>query len=270
MPPDIPEPIIRALAGARSAVALTGAGVSAESGVPTFREAQSGLWSRHTPEQLATPGAFARDPALVTRWYDMRRERLAAVRPNPGHRALAELEREVESRAGAFTLLTQNVDGLHHGAGARNIVELHGSIWVWRCTLCGEEREDRVIPFPAHPPPCLREGCGGIRRPGVVWFGEALPERALAVAYAALARCDLFLSIGTSALVHPSAGFADLARRAGARTVEINPEPTPITGLVDWAIGGRSGVVLPALVRGAFPGAGDPCAGPRLAPPAGR
>src|SRR5262249_37039045 len=152
---------------------------------------------------------------------------------NPGHIALAELERVVESRGGRFTLLTQNVDRLHHAAGSRNVVELHGSLWVWRCLSCREEREERTIPFPTHPPRC---SCGGTRRPGVVWFGEALPDHAVEAMQTAAEECDLFLSVGTSAVVYPAAGLVHSAKARGAKTVEVNADPTPISSSVDWSL----------------------------------
>ena len=157
---------------ARSVAVLTGAGVSAESGVPTFR-GPNGLWKQHRPEDLATPGAFARDPKLVWEWYDWRRARITETQPNPGHYALAEMEKRIPR----FTLITQNVDGLHEQAGSRNVLRLHGSIWIVRCTSCEAEREDRRTPLPQIPPMCE---CGGMLRPGVVWFGEPLPPRCVA------------------------------------------------------------------------------------------
>lgn len=235
-----------ALRSARSVVVLTGAGVSAESGVPTFRDRMEGLWSRYDPMQLATPEAFARDPELVSRWYDERRARCGACRPNAGHEAIARMEKLLRVRGDRFTLLTQNVDRLHQAAGSEGAIELHGSLWLWRCVACGEEREERETPFAEHPPRCA---CGGMRRPGVVWFGESLPEAAMQAAARAFETCDLFLSIGTSAVVYPAAGFVHAAKSRGARTIEINPEPTPITGAVDWSISGKSGEVVPELVR---------------------
>jgi NAD-dependent deacetylase len=224
---------------------LTGAGVSAESGIPTFRDALTGLWSRFNPEQLATPEAFARDPALVARWYDERRERCAACAPNAGHVALAELERRFAAPR-EFLLITQNVDRLHQQAGSRRVVELHGTLWVWRCTRCGAEREEREAPFAEHPPRCH---CGGQRRPGVVWFGEMLPAAAMAEARTALQSCDVFMSLGTSAVVEPAASFAHWARGAGARTIEINLDETPISDTVDYSLRGKTGEWLPRIVE---------------------
>jgi len=241
----IPPDLVRCLVQAQRIAALTGAGVSAESGVPTFRDALEGLWAKYDPTELATPQAFARDPKTVTRWYDERRTKLAACEPNTAHRALAELQRDMRAQGRIFTLLTQNVDRLHQLAGSEDVVELHGSLWLWRCVECGEEREERGSAFETHPPRCE---CGGMRRPGVVWFGEALSEDALAASYEAVESCDLFLSIGTSAVVHPAAGFAQLAQAAGARVAEINRDPTPISGVVDWSVLGPAGETLPELL----------------------
>jgi NAD-dependent deacetylase len=245
----IPDSLVRALREAREVVVLTGAGVSAESGIPTFRDAMEGLWAKFDPGQLATPEAFARDPETVSRWYDWRREKCAAAKPNPAHLTLAKLEKNLTAQERDFTLLTQNVDRLHQAAGSGNVVELHGTLWVWRCTRCGIEREERAAPFKEYPPRCA---CGGARRPAVVWFGETLPEPALEQVHGALESCDLFLSIGTSALVEPAASFIHIARRHGAKTVEINRDATPISGIVDWSLRGKAGEILPELVQRAF------------------
>ena len=204
---------------ARRPVAITGAGVSAESGVPTFR-GEDGLWKRFRPEDLATPEAFARDPALVWEWYGWRRERIARARPNPAHRWLARYE----ARKPEFLLITQNVDGLHRLAGSRRLVEIHGNLWVVRCTRCAFETEDRRVPLPGVPR-CPR--CEGLLRPAVVWFGEPIPSDAMTRAVEAVRGCDLLLVIGTSAVVYPVAGLPDLAPRA--TLVEVNPAPTPLT-----------------------------------------
>jgi NAD-dependent protein deacetylase/lipoamidase len=225
---------------ARSVAVLTGAGVSAESGVPTFRDAD-GLWNQYRVQDLATPSAFARDPKLVWEWYNWRRSVLAEVKPNPGHFALAELERRVES----FTLITQNVDGLHELAGSRNVLRLHGSVWAVRCLACGREAIDQRIPIPEMPPKCE---CGGLLRPAVVWFGEALPAEIWKAAEAAAQSADLFLVIGTSAVVYPAASLAQLAKSAGARVVEINIAETPLTGDLDGFLQGPSGELLPQLI----------------------
>ncbi len=238
-----------ALREARAVVVLTGAGVSAESGIPTFRDAMEGLWAKYNPSQLATPEAFDRDRETVTRWYDWRREKCATAKPNPAHLALARLEEHLATQKRGFTLLTQNVDRLHQAAGSRNVAELHGTLWVWRCTRCGIEREERAVPFQEYPPRCA---CGGTRRPAVVWFGEMLPEQALKQAHDALATCDFFFSVGTSAVVEPAANFIYSARHSGAKTVEINRDATPISRVVDWSLLGKAGEVLPELVRRAF------------------
>ncbi|HZW08488.1 MAG TPA: NAD-dependent deacylase [Phycisphaerales bacterium] len=234
------------LRGRGSVVVLTGAGVSAESAVPTFRDAMTGLWARYDAERLATPGAFGRDPALVSRWYDERRQRVLGCEPNAAHLALAEWQRSCSERGVGFTLLTQNVDRLHQRAGSEDVVELHGSLLVWRCTKSGRERTDLPAPLPHYPMP---SEAGGIYRPGVVWFGEALPEAALARARAALASCDAVVSIGTSAVVQPAASFVLVARAHGAAAVEVNREPTPISGAVDVSVQGLAGEIVPELVR---------------------
>ncbi|MAY75622.1 MAG: NAD-dependent protein deacylase [Phycisphaerae bacterium] len=244
------------LRSARSVVVLTGAGVSAESRIPTFREAASALaesgpddmralWAEFDPQTLATPEAFDADPEMVTRWYDWRRVMCLKAEPNPGHLALASIERELASRGGSFTLLTQNVDGLHRRAGSVKVVELHGSLFAWRGVRSGRPATLRDEPFERYP---MTLNDGEIIRPGVVWFGEALPAVALERSFEALSSCDVFMSVGTSAVVHPAAGFIHEARRIGARTVEVNPDGTPISSVVDVALRGASGAVLPRLV----------------------
>jgi NAD-dependent deacetylase len=246
----LPQNLIRALRAARHVVALTGSGISAESGVPTFREAQTGLWERYDPQDLATPEAFARDPRLVWEWYEWRRNLVVEAEPNPGHWALAELERLVPD----FFLATQNVDGLHERAGSRKVVELHGNILRSKCSLDGEiasprERDDSV------PPRCQR--CGAPLRPDVVWFGEALSPEALEAASYAARECDLFLSVGTSSVVYPAAALPYEAIENGATLVEINPNETPLTRHADHYLRGPAGEVLPRLLREAF----DPATG---------
>ncbi len=226
-------------AASRIAV-LTGAGISAESGIPTFR-GSGGLWRQFRPEELATPEAFARDPVLVWQWYDWRRSLIARAEPNPGHLALAELER----RTDIFTLITQNVDGLHDRAGSRKIVKVHGDIWQVRCTLCGLERRDERVPIGEIPPRCT---CGGVLRPGVVWFGEPLPGEAWRLAEAAARSAGVFLVVGTSAAVYPAAGLAWLARSAGAKVIEINLDETSLSGAADCSLRGKSGELLPQLI----------------------
>lgn len=238
--------LIERLAGARRVVALTGAGVSAESGVPTFRDAQTGLWSRYRAEDLATPQAFERDPALVWNWYAWRRSLVDAVAPNPAHRALAALE----PRLPEFELITQNVDGLHRRAGSRRLLELHGDLFLTLCSAEGTPVEDWEETEQA-PPLCPR--CGAPLRPGVVWFGEMLPQRVLSQAFELSAGCEIFFSIGTSSLVQPAASLPLCAQEAGAVVVEVNPDPTPLSQIADFALRGNAGEVLPALLEAAWP-----------------
>jgi NAD-dependent deacetylase len=230
------------LLSARRVVALTGAGISAESGVPTFRGPE-GLWKTFRPEDLATSQAFARDPKLVWEWYAWRRERIAAVLPNAGHHALARLE----ERAPEFLLATQNVDGLHARAGSRRLLELHGSIWRLRCLGCSAEHEERAA-LAELPPRC---GCGALRRPGVVWFGEALPEPVLREAFEASRAADVVLVVGTSSLVYPAAALPQAALAAGAFVIEVNPERTPLSAHCTLSLRGRAAEVLPSLVGAA-------------------
>jgi NAD-dependent deacetylase len=199
------------------------------------------LWRQYRPEDLATPGAFARDPKLVWEWYDWRRGRIVETQPNPGHYALAEMEKRIPR----FTLITQNVDGLHEQAGSRNVLRLHGSIWIVRCMSCEAEREDRRTPLPEVPPMCE---CGGMLRPGVVWFGEPLPPGVWRDAEAAARSADLFLVIGTSAVVYPAAGLAQIAKSSGARIVEINVAETVLSKEIDEFLQGPSGELLPRLI----------------------
>ena len=214
------------LRAARSVAVLTGAGISAESGVPTFRGA-GGLWEQYRPEDLASPAAFAHNPRLVWRWYDWRRTIIAKAEPNAGHHALVALENE-KTR---FTLITQNVDGLHDRAGSRRLLKVHGDIWTLRCTRCERSWSDMRPSLPELPPHCE---CGALARPGVVWFGEPLPADIWLKAEEAAGSADLFLVVGTSALVYPAAGLVLTAQQGGARVVEINPERTPFSGEVDF------------------------------------
>lgn len=228
------------IGNAKGITVLTGAGISAESGVPTFR-GQDGLWRQHRAMDLATPEAFARDPKLVWEFYNWRRELLNPLKPNPGHFALAELER----KAPRFSLVTQNIDGLHHVAGSTNIVELHGNIWWVRCTGCGHMSEDRRVPLPELPS-C--NACGAMLRPNVVWFGEMLDPKILEKAYAATQACQVMMVVGTSGVVQPAASMGMNAKRQGAFVVEINLEPTPYTEAYDLSIQGKSGEILPLLL----------------------
>jgi len=221
---------------------LTGSGISAESGVPTFREAQTGLWARFDPHELATPDAFSRDPELIWRWYNWRRDLVAQVAPNAAHYALASLATLVPQ----LSLITQNVDGLHQRAGSQNVIEFHGNLFDDRCDNedCGVTLADVA---PAEGVPRCPE-CGGPLRPGVVWFGESIPTAALERSAAAVAACDVFISIGTSALVWPAAGLAEEAQHRGAKVIEINIEATPTAELCDFTLRGKAGVVLPELI----------------------
>ena len=233
------ERIKERLERSRSPVVLTGAGVSAESGVPTFR-GPGGLWRNYRAEDLATPGAFERDPFLVWEWYDWRRSLISKIEPNAAHLAIAELER----RRPGLTLITQNVDGLHARAGSRNVLEIHGSIWRVKCTECGGSRENRDVPIKILP----RCPCGGVLRPGVVWFGEALPEDVFDAALEASSGADFMLVVGTSGVVQPAASLALRARDAGAYMAEINTEPSALSEIMDSALTGRAAETLPGLL----------------------
>ncbi|HEX2992505.1 MAG TPA: NAD-dependent deacylase [Anaerolineales bacterium] len=238
----VPDELIQRLRTARRVAALTGAGVSQESGLRTFRDAQTGMWAQYRPEELASPEAFRRDPKLVWDWYAWRREAVKAVRPNPGHYALAQIEKRVPE----FTLITQNVDGLHRMAGSQNLLELHGNIQRVRCAECytfTEIWDDDTETVPR----C--RACGGLLRPDVVWFGESLPRDQLEAAVEAARACDVFLSIGTSGVVQPAASLAFAAHNRGALVVEVNAEPTPLTSRADYVLQGKSGEILPGLVE---------------------
>lgn len=245
--PTIPGQLVRALREAKRVTALTGSGISAESGIPTFREAQTGLWARYDPLELATPEAFSRNPELVWDWYHWRQELIRAAAPNPGHLALVELERSIP----IFKLITQNVDGLHRSAGSQSVIELHGNINRVRCV-----KESTSYEYPGPPagqlPGC--PNCGGLLRPDVVWFGESLPQAAMAQALSACHTCEIFISIGTSSVVQPAASLAIEARQRGATILEINTQETPLTGIADFVLRGPSGVFLPSLVEKAFSG----------------
>jgi NAD-dependent deacetylase len=239
---EIHSGLVNSLRSARRVAALTGAGISAESGVPTFREAQTGLWSRYSPQELATPAAFRKDPRLVWEWYAWRGELTARAQPNPGHLALVEMERRIPQ----FTLITQNVDGLHRRAGSHNILELHGNLQRIKCMDEGCLVE-RWIDDGQVPPRC--PNCEGLLRPDVVWFGENLPVEALQAAWDAAEAADVFFSIGTSTLVEPAASLPFVAHQHGAVVVEINLHETPLTRLATYSLKGPSGQVLPALIR---------------------
>ncbi|MFC7516170.1 NAD-dependent deacetylase [Herbaspirillum sp. GCM10030257] len=238
--------LLEKLRSARHIAVFTGAGVSAESGIPTFRDAQTGLWAKFRAEDLATPEAFRRDPVTVWNWYAWRRELMADARPNPAHLAIAQMQQVVPE----LTVITQNVDGLHAKGGSTNIIELHGNIWNDFCVDCrqpakGEETTDHV------PPRCTH--CGGMLRPGVVWFGEALPADAWTRASEVLEVADVFFCIGTSSLVEPAASLPRYARSCGRTVVQINPEATSHDEIAQYVLRGKAGEVLPQLVQAAWP-----------------
>jgi NAD-dependent deacetylase len=239
---DFPADLILLLTKAERVSILTGAGVSQESGLRTFRDAQSGLWAQYKPQDLASPEAFARDPKLVWDWYAWRREAIKGVRPNAGHYALVEMENKITE----FTLITQNVDGLHRMAGSKNVLELHGNILRVRCSQCGTFAETWGDDSETVP---LCEKCNGMLRPDVVWFGESLPRPELETAVNASRASQVFFSIGTSGVVQPAAALAHAARNNGSVVVEINAEFTPLTPKVDFAFHGKSGEILPELVK---------------------
>jgi NAD-dependent deacetylase len=234
---------VRLLARAQRVVCLTGAGVSAESGVATFRDAQTGLWSKFDPQQLASQEGFAEDPGLVWSWYMARLVTGQNVAPNPGHAALAELEAHFP----VWSLFTQNVDDLHERAGSRAVYHLHGSITRFRCNRCAAPYALTEVERAAGRPPVCPQ-CGGPVRPDVVWFGEMLPRDVVERAWAAVAQCDLMLVVGTSGVVYPAAMLPQMAQRAGAALIDVNPEVTPISRQADVFLEGRSGDVLPRLV----------------------
>jgi NAD-dependent deacetylase len=234
--PTLDERILQAT----RVIVLTGAGVSAESGVPTFRGAD-GLWRRHRAEDLATPEAFARDPRLVWEWYDWRRQLIATRRPNAAHAAIAALE----DRVPEFLLVTQNVDGLHRRAGSRRVAELHGNLWRVRCLAEGAVTDNLEVPLPVLPPRCA---CGALLRPDVVWFGEALPTESVQRAWDAAEACDVMLVVGTSALVQPAASLPMVGKAHGAYVVEVNLEATPLTRIADETYYGQAGEILPRLL----------------------
>jgi len=248
MRPDQAAQIAQAslvLRRASSIAVLTGAGISAESGIPTFRDALTGLWENFRPEQLATPEAFLADPQRVWDWYAWRRERVALATPNAGHLALVALASACASRGATFTLITQNVDGLHQVAGNTDVIELHGNI---RRVKCFERHHaiDRFDDATGSMPTCPI--CGSLLRPDVVWFGESLPQAGLARAMRAANEAGVFISVGTSTLVEPAASLPFLAAQAGAMVIEINPDPTPLTGTARISLRGRAGDILPQLV----------------------
>ena len=228
------------LTGAASIMVLTGAGISAESGIPTFR-GKEGLWQNYRPEELATPEAFWDNPKLVWEWYEWRRNIVKGAKPNPGHYALAELEAETHN----FTLVTQNIDGLHQISGNRNIIEIHGNLWQVRCTKCGDIVENHEVPMPELPPKC--KICGEIGRPNVVWFNEVIPMEVIDSSLKAIEECDVMLIVGTSGIVEPAASMGLVAKQTGKCVIEINLEMTPSSPLYDLTLQGKSGEILPLL-----------------------
>ena len=242
--PSLADGLAAAAAALRAAAhvcVLTGAGVSAESGVPTFRDAQTGLWARFRPEDLASPAAFEADPRRTWDWYEWRRQVVGRAEPNAGHFALAELSRRVPR----FTLVTQNVDGLHQRAGSDDVIEYHGNLFRDRCSTENEVAARAAVSRTGLPE-CAR--CGALLRPDVVWFGESIPHAALQSADSAARSCDVFLSVGTSSAVYPAAALAQAALSRGARVIEVNPHATELSGAAHIVLRERSGIVLPALL----------------------
>lgn len=255
--PEIPADLCTALLDARHVVVFTGAGVSAESGIPTFRDALTGLWETFDAEMLATPEAFLRDPALVWGWYEWRRKRVMRAHPNPAHLAIARLG----SLVPRLTLVTQNVDDLHERAGSVDVIHLHGSFFSPRCFDCagpyafpgaGSDVSDEPVGGRRlEPPRCAR--CGGRIRPGVVWFGETLPEDAHGSASRAVAECDMMFSIGTSSMVYPAAALPYTAAARGATVVQVNPASTSLDDVASFNLRGPAGTVMDEVVRATWP-----------------
>lgn len=233
--------LINFLKQAHKVAVLTGAGVSAESGVPTFR-GENGIWKKLKPEELANFSAFLRNPDLVWEWYTFRKKMMSEVSPNPGHYAMAKMETYFPE----FTLITQNIDNLHQQAGSKKVLELHGNIRRNYCIKCRTYYNDEELVLGESAPKC---SCGGLIRPDVVWFGEILPEDILRAAFAASEECEVFLSIGTSAVVYPAAMLPRAAKAANALLVEINPERTELTDSAHHYLAGPSGVILPRLLK---------------------
>jgi NAD-dependent deacetylase len=234
-----PEELRKIFSKNSKVAVLTGAGVSAESGMPTFR-GEDGWWRNHRAEDLATPIAFARNPKLVWEWYDMRRKIIHDCSPNPGHETIAKMEEYFKD----FNLITQNVDGLHQRAGNKDVIELHGNLWRVRCTEEEKTFDFMDVPLKEVPPRCE---CGAIIRPDVVWFGEMLPREQMELAFERAQDSDIMFVIGTSAIVQPAASIPIIGKQSGATIIEVNLEPTPLTGLVDHSFLGKAGKVLPDL-----------------------
>lgn len=238
---EFPDNFLRILKNAKKVAILTGAGISAESGVPTFR-GDDGIWKKFKAEELATVDAFMGNPKLVWEWYLWRRQIMSEVGPNPAHKALVDMENLYDD----FSLITQNVDGLHRMAGSKNIYEVHGNISLNKCLDCSQPYEGKINLDGGELPYC---NCGGKIRPDVVWFGEMLPADIISGAFTASERAELFFSIGTSAVVHPAASLPMAAKQSGAYLVEVNLEPTPLTGYADFSIHGQAGEIMPEIVE---------------------
>ena len=221
---------------------LSGAGISAESGIPTFR-GDGGLWNNYRPEELATPKAFFENPEIVWQWYDWRRSLMKKAEPNAGHFALTELQRQKKD----FNLITQNVDGLHQKAGTQDLIEIHGNLWEMRCTSCNRIEKSYEVPLPVIPPKC--SACGEMMRPNIVWFGEIIPIQIIDRCIIAIEECDLLLIVGTSGMVEPAASFGIMAKKKEIPVIELNLDHTPNTGLYDISIRAKSGEILPLLVE---------------------
>lgn len=243
---ELPAGLLSLLQNADKLLVLTGAGMSAESGVPTFRDAQDGLWSKFRPEELATPEAFADHPQIVWDWYTQRRENICKVTPHAGHTALVDMEPFFET----LLLVTQNVDGLHQQAGSSNVIELHGNIMQSICSKTGKPIENSWIKSHSGQPPASPHHSQGLARPAVVWFGESLPEEAMNSAMAAAMECDVCFSIGTSTLVQPAASLPYIALNAGAAVIEINPTPTPLSMEVSFSLRSTARDALTAIAKG--------------------
>jgi NAD-dependent deacetylase len=251
------EDCVAALRSARRVVVFTGAGVSAESGIATFRDAMTGLWSCFNAEELATPEAFQRDPGLVWAWYESRRKQVQQSQPNPGHLAIAALAQRVAH----LRVVTQNVDDLHERAGSDAVLHLHGSLFAPRCFQCArpalpgwDQYDSSSHADRLPPPPC--NACGHSIRPGVVWFGEALPQRALQEAFELAEQCDVMLVVGTSGVVRPAAELPYMAKAAGGTVIQVNNRPTELDGVCHHNLKGASGDVLPRLL-GLLDGGGN-------------
>lgn len=234
--------VIERLKETQYLLVITGAGISAESGIPTFR-GNDGLWQNYRAEELATPWAFERDPITVWKWYDWRRDIIGKAEPNPGHLAIKEFEEIFEG----FFLITQNVDGLHGRTGIKNMIEIHGNLWRVRCERDGRTSMLMDVPLKQIPPKCT---CGSILRPDVVWFGESMPTEAIQRSYNVMSLCDTLLVVGTSGVVYPVATFPQTVKENGGFVIEVNMEPTPISSIADISLFGKSGDILPEIVNG--------------------